>query len=354
MEGDGLESLCRTHRVQRAGRRYVIEVNKPDGFIYDVSRIVVEYNGETGESAVRCAEFTDGIIENIQKFRNVGIAEYVRLIEDNLETFCMGRMPEISTPVDSRPVLRPSELPRDYKFPLSSNVTPNLRCDAMKSNVFMFTCSRISLTVACKKCGTSNSIDGERECRKCQSPMCLTFIPTFSPGFLGFLSLRACDFVCVDPTRYQFSCAQCQCNYETGEIGVNESYHLRCYDCHADIRIKIERMVYQQKRDYNLRVGTELPDRGTCKHYKKSMRWFRFSCCNALYPCDICHDADNTHPSEEAKRMVCGLCSREQSVKKECDCGMSLKKAHTQFWEGGKGNREKATMSKKDSRKYQR
>lgn len=38
--------------------------------------------------------------------------------------------------------------------------------------------------------------------------------------------------------------------------------------------------------------------KGTCKHYKKSKRWLRFSCCNRIYPCDICHDEQSDHPSQ--------------------------------------------------------
>lgn len=364
MDDHGVEDLCRTHHVRKTGCCYIIAVNKPGEFIYDVSDISVEYNEKTKKCEIRCPEFTDSIIKNMLKFQDIGIAAYIKLIEDNLELFCMGKLPSIADDVQTdacggdknepKPTLRPFELPKNYKFPFNNSVTPNLKYEAMKTNVFIFTCNRISLTVECKKCRQVCILDDHAECKKCLSPMCSVFIPTFNDHFLGFLSLKGCDFVCVNPIKYQFSCARCQCNYETREIGIDESYHTKCYDCHGDIRIKVERIVYQQKKDYNLKIGTELPNRGACKHYKKSLRWFRFSCCNSLYPCDVCHDEDNGHTSEEAKRMVCGLCSKEQSVKKECECGMSLKKTHTQFWEGGKGNREKTTMSKKDSKKYRK
>ena len=33
-------------------------------------------------------------------------------------------------------------------------------------------------------------------------------------------------------------------------------------------------------------AGQELPRRGRCQHYGKSYRWFRFSCCAKVFPCD--------------------------------------------------------------------
>ncbi len=49
--------------------------------------------------------------------------------------------------------------------------------------------------------------------------------------------------------------------------------------------------------------------------------------------------------------MVCGLCKKKQTVKNSCDCGMSLKRS-SGHWEGGRGTRDKAAMSKKDKKKY--
>ena len=109
--------------------------------------------------------------------------------------------------------------------------------------------------------------------------------------------------------------------------------------------------------NFELKVGEPLPRKGACDHYKKSRRWFRFPCCSKIYPCHLCHDEKEAdHGSEFAKRMVCGHCSREQTVSdKPCVCGESpVKSAHGSgaFWEGGEGMRDKIRMSHKDPKKF--
>ncbi|KAF9925541.1 hypothetical protein BGZ67_008565, partial [Mortierella alpina] len=110
--------------------------------------------------------------------------------------------------------------------------------------------------------------------------------------------------------------------------------------------------------DFELKVGEPLPRKGACDHYKKSRRWFRFPCCSKIYPCHICHDVKeaDSHECEYAKRMICGHCSREQTVSdKACVCGESpVKTMGTSgaYWEGGQGMRDKTKMSSKDPRKF--
>lgn len=54
--------------------------------------------------------------------------------------------------------------------------------------------------------------------------------------------------------------------------------------------------------------------------------------------------------------MLCGFCSYEQPIKDQCmRCGKVLTKKTNiggKHWEGGKGCRNKSTMSKKDSHKF--
>lgn len=52
----------------------------------------------------------------------------------------------------------------------------------------------------------------------------------------------------------------------------------------------VKKTVKPKAQNLNLRIGDPLPENGTCKHYRKSYRWFRFSCCGIAYPCDVCHD----------------------------------------------------------------
>ncbi|WPG98571.1 Hypothetical protein R9X50_00136300 [Acrodontium crateriforme] len=111
------------------------------------------------------------------------------------------------------------------------------------------------------------------------------------------------------------------------------------------------------KENLGITAGTPLPRNGRCSHYRKSNRWFRFSCCSKVFPCDRCHDAESDHPNEHANRMLCGFCSREQNYRPE-DCGIChaplAGKRGKGFWEGGKGTRDQKKMSRKDPRKYKR
>ncbi|ORD96109.1 YNS9 [Hepatospora eriocheir] len=135
-------------------------------------------------------------------------------------------------------------------------------------------------------------------------------------------------------------------------ISLRKNFIINCYECHSLIKFCVQNIQLINKQKVAIKQGTELPNKGACDHYSKSLRWFRFPCCNHLFPCDICHNKQMKHKADLATNMVCGLCSKEQSVKKECPCGMNMIAKTSRFWEGGKGNRNKQTLSKKDSRKY--
>lgn len=109
-----------------------------------------------------------------------------------------------------------------------------------------------------------------------------------------------------------------------------------------------------ERETLGVRLNEALPNKGTCKHMSKSFRWFRFPCCGRAFPCPTCHDDAMDHPHEWAKRMICGRCSHEQLfTNDDCrHCGAAQTRSKSSFWEGGQGNRNVATMSKKDSHKY--
>ena len=113
---------------------------------------------------------------------------------------------------------------------------------------------------------------------------------------------------------------------------------------------------YVKKFDKVIQEGKELPDYGACKHYRYSLRWFRFSCCNKIFPCDICHDEASDHNNEFAKTILCGFCACEQSSSnKLCQkCGKMFSKSEggKKFWEGGKGCRDPKFMNARDSHKF--
>jgi len=148
-----------------------------------------------------------------------------------------------------------------------------------------------------------------------------------------------------------------------------------CRECHGRFTFKIPEvkfLVYapgassrlpptvgprRRQEKLGLHAGEPLPDRGACEHYKRSYRWFRFSCCAKVYPCDRCHEAAEDHVNEWANRMICGWCSREQnySVESCAFCGRSvIGKRGKGYWEGGKGTRNRVLMRRGDKRKYRR
>ena len=104
-------------------------------------------------------------------------------------------------------------------------------------------------------------------------------------------------------------------------------------------------------------IGNTLPLSGTCIHYKSSFRWFRFDCCYKLYPCDLCHNIEETdHLMALAKTCVCGFCSFEQpeanNICQNCKSLMNKNKEISRFWEGGKGQTDRSKMSNKDNHKF--
>lgn len=354
---DQISQLLKTHKVERGkcneSRKeyYSIYVRKPCDFVYDTSDIAVRYFPENGSKTVICKEMPESIKENICKFSNLPIEEFIEFFENNLNVFFMGKVPELQQ-TERVEDLNEGELPRDFKFPVHNNVTPNLKCDITTTNILLICCLRLNLVVKCSKCQDVTDATSNKLCRRCSQEIGFVYVPAVSSDSFGFLQLKRCEFICFNPLKYQFNCQECQRSYESDEISTGCTFGRKCIGCYKELKFKINRIDFYQKKDVKIKEGEELPGKGTCKHYKKSYRWLRFSCCGSLYPCDICHDEQSGHKAETAFRMVCRLCSKEQSAKQDCSCGMDLKRKHAQFWEGGKGNRDRITMSRKDSKKY--
>lgn len=103
--------------------------------------------------------------------------------------------------------------------------------------------------------------------------------------------------------------------------------------------------------------GKSLSLKGSCIHFKNSHRWFRFPCCNRIYPCPVCHSLNEEHDVKFALTCICGNCSYEQlQDNTKCDnCSSYLSdkfKPKSLFWEGGKGQEDKSKMSKNDNHKF--
>ncbi|GIC84712.1 uncharacterized protein Aud_000534 [Aspergillus udagawae] len=217
-------------------------------------------------------------------------------------------------------------------------------------------------------------------CKKCTNTMSLGFRRQLMHAHstrAGYLDLDGCTVVDLLPSSFIPTCAECSTTFPgPGVVAVRgESATASCRQCHRKMVFKIPEVKFlivgsaafssrdrvpqrkKPKETLGIVAGQELPRRGRCMHYGKSYRWFRFSCCAKVFPCDKCHDAATDHPNEHANRMICGFCSREQVYRPE-NCGICravlVGKAGSGFWEGGKGTRNKVLMSRKDPRKYKR
>ena len=187
----------------------------------------------------------------------------------------------------------------------------------------------------CEKCGQSKTIklrtgclhSNDSNCRKCNTKLNFVILSSkISNIFISDLKLLS-DIKITNFEKFNFA-----------------------------IKDDINLDNYVKKFDKVIQEGKELPDFGACKHYKHSLRWFRFSCCNKIFPCDICHDESSDHNSEYAKTVLCGFCACEQSSSnKICQkCGKMFTKSEggKKFWEGGKGCRDPKFMNARDSHKF--
>ncbi|KAI7864139.1 hypothetical protein BDF14DRAFT_1261943 [Spinellus fusiger] len=259
-------------------------------------------------------------------------------------------------------------------------------------NVSLFHCISLRLIVKCARCSDTTEIENilpENEsphqqkkerwttCSTCSSILGVKFIGDLmheNATIAGYLQLAGCTPFDILHSSFLGTCCKCMEDIQSPvRMAPNhQPISLFCFHCHTKMTICLgdykfvaigeggERLKADQQQVMKLKskkktkedlltVGQPLPHQGTCQHYKKSKRWFRFSCCHRLYMCDHCHDAQQDHPYELAKRHVCGLCSREQPIGPMCPCGHVFERDHQRsaFWEGGQGIRDKTAMSRK-------
>ncbi|PBP25716.1 CHY zinc finger protein [Diplocarpon rosae] len=243
----------------------------------------------------------------------------------------------------------------------------------------------LNITVKCERCKSVTEVRGLKDsgsksesCKKCSSPLSVNFRKDLVHAHAvraGFLDLEGCVVGDMLASTFVPTCSQCSTAYPTpGIISVQgEATSNICRSCHQKITFKIPSVKFlritsssapagpgpRRKREtLGLTPGSELPKRGRCRHYTKSYRWFRFSCCLKVYACDKCHEEGEEHSNEWANRMICGHCSREQNYRPEdcavCHGSLVGRKSSGGFWEGGKGTRDKVRMSRKDKRKFRR
>lgn len=236
----------------------------------------------------------------------------------------------------------------------------------------------LCITIKCERCKDTLDINNLRNgaskteaCKKCAIPLSVSFrreLMHANSFRAGYLDLEGCTVLDMLPSSFLPTCSECSTPIPSpGVSSVRGSSTMAiCRTCHRKLSFKIPETKFllvststrhnlapvrkRPKESLGITTGQELPRRGRCSHYSKSYRWFRFSCCAKVFPCDRCHDEVSDHPNEHANRMICGWCSREQNYRPE-DCGIChgslIKKVGSGFWEGGKGTRDKSRMSRK-------
>ncbi|KAL8740519.1 MAG: hypothetical protein Q9190_006795 [Brigantiaea leucoxantha] len=244
----------------------------------------------------------------------------------------------------------------------------------------------LSLSVKCTRCKSLTDVSNigpltsrHETCSHCTQPFLVNYRSEkmhMHSSRAAYIDLDGCTIADMLLSNFLPTCASCSTTVPSPGVpavrGSAQAITI-CRKCHQRLSFKIPqtkfllvsathpRILASQRKKPTERlgttIGTELPKRGCCRHYSKSYRWFRFSCCNKVFACDKCHDEAQDHPNEHANRMICGFCSREQNFHPEhCrECRSTLVgRIRTGFWEGGKGIRDKVRMSRKDPRKYKR
>ncbi|CAL8355880.1 unnamed protein product [Lota lota] len=241
---------------------------------------------------------------------------------------------------------------------------------------------RITVCLQCNRCKVTAdltlgvTLPCTAQCEKCSASISATFRPSMLHPYsdvLGYLDLHNAaptDLVLQD-CELTVGCLHCSQDGPVQNVCYGQTKELNCEHCHGQLSILAESARFQyiqprsnkagqsygrKVRDPAVQKGKPLPEKGACRHYRQSHRWLRFSCCGRAYACDVCHDEDQDHCMERATRMICGHCATEQPYGngKPCvGCGaMMTRGAHSSFWEGGLGCRNKVKMSRNDRQKY--
>lgn len=197
----------------------------------------------------------------------------------------------------------------------------------------------LSITVRCDRCKDvtdvlrlRNNSTGDNtgmkdaSCKKCANNLSAGFrmdLIHVNSSRAGYVDVDGCTVVDMLPSNFVPTCSSCSTPYPApGVVAVRgDSAMAICRECHQKMTFKIPDIKFLRvsttsvratsgpqrkkvKENLGIVAGQELPSRGRCKHYSKSYRWFRFSCCQRVFPCDRCHDESSDHPEEHANRSV--------------------------------------------------
>lgn len=195
----------------------------------------------------------------------------------------------------------------------------------------------LNITVKCERCkdtmdierlrnAPENSKMREESCKKCASTLAIRFRADLIHANSvrgGYLDLDGCTVIDMLPSSFVPTCSECSTTYPApGVVAIRGDAAMAiCREDHRKMTFRIQEVKFLQisasamrasrapgrkkvKENLGIVAGTELPRQGRCAHYKKSYRWFRFSCCQKVFPCDRCHDEQTDHPNEHANRML--------------------------------------------------
>ncbi|KAI5180364.1 hypothetical protein NEOKW01_0668 [Nematocida sp. AWRm80] len=367
--------------------------------LYDLDHLEIRYNYNTDmikiiniDSKTVCDNITLGYIRTRDRLT---YQEYTNLIIDQLDSILAGNkvnteqiLEDKTKEIAIKEIDKQIELSKGsitYLMPLEIEPTEiqeeenYIHMEYIPINLQGFKLSRLELQYKCNRCNSNRKVNIGKgldlkndslevfHCPKCHGTQKIEtlfhLIITTGENRNNITKLETQDIfgVFVSGATFTGICSECS---TLNRLETDHIYRCQC-GTHLGIQTKqVKTGIYRLFPLKSIRKGGTpinqtmnilLKTTGTCKHYKKSTRIFIFPCCNERYPCDICHDVTETHKCILAKRMICGLCGTEQPVGPKCTmptCNKSLVKITSQFWEGGKGNRNQMTMSKKDSKKY--
>ncbi|EEY56539.1 uncharacterized protein PITG_10082 [Phytophthora infestans T30-4] len=220
----------------------------------------------------------------------------------------------------------------------------------------------------------------QRWCPRCRVRQNVLMRPVFAhsqSNILAYVEAESCSIFDVLPSDMLATCLECGSEALLEGVTPSQRSEQVCFSCHTKLAVMAKRFLARQleetKREREDPVeakqrptkfketfilGQPLPRYGACNHYRHSLRWFRFQCCGKALPCNVCHDSSACSKANMgilATRMICGLCSKEQSSSiKVCSCGndVASKKTTTHHWEGGTGCRNYFLMSRWDKQKH--
>ncbi|KAJ1937429.1 hypothetical protein FBU59_004750, partial [Linderina macrospora] len=252
------------------------------------------------------------------------------------------------------------------------------------ANISLAHCHSLNLNVRCARCKTNTELkaiaptlrtgrDNQmwKSCDSCASLLGVRFRPDWmfqGTTTLGFLDCSGCAPIDLLPSKLTLSCEKCAMGDDDDNshttaadtivaVSVGSPLQTNCKTCFQRLKIALSEPQFVQlmsgpslggsgsasqiqkevartrkakvdKRAELAKLGVvpgqPLPDRGACKHYRKSNRWLRFPCCGKAYPCGECHDDKEDHPHEFAQNMICGLCAKEQRIAKADLAGVCI------------------------------